>query len=71
MDWGWWWYPLTKVFKNCPVIDVEVLPLAFKVLRGRHEGGALVNNPFANGQVPVDIGTNIIALDLVSGNTMM
>jgi len=48
---------------------ISFLTLALKVLGGRHEGGALVNDPFAHGQVLLDVGTNILVIDLGRGDT--
>jgi len=51
--------------------EVEYLPLALKVGRGRHEGGSLVNDNFTNRQVLLDVRADIVALDLLGGDAVV
>lgn len=52
------------------VVPENNLPLALKVGGCGHEGGALVDNPLADGEVLVDIAADIVALDLVSSDAI-
>lgn len=55
-----WFFVLISYFR--------FLTLALKVLGGRHEGSALVNDPLAHGQVFLDVGANILVIDLGRGD---